>query len=135
MALDLRLFALRERADRLRMGSVRAQGDDWRTLAEDAISALEWSVGPGHLDLGSKSDGSHVEALKRALKIARAAQNTYVGRHWPDQREMRRDGIGFGLNDGEHEDRIRRFLYECQPEFLVQYLEQAISDLVAEGRP
>ena len=57
------------------------------------------------------------------LKIARAAHNTYVGRHWPDMRDMRLDGIGFGLNDGEHEARIRRFLYEFQPEFAVQWLE------------
>lgn len=74
-------------------------------------------------------------SLTALLKIARAARNTYVGRHWPDKGAMRRDGIGFGLNDGEHEDRIRRFLYECQPEFLVQYLEQARTALAAPAAP
>jgi hypothetical protein len=77
-----------------------------------------------------KQPGSQTAVgLRRLLAIARGAQNTYVGRHWPDHRAMRRDGIGFGLNDGEHEERIRRFLYECQPEFLVQYLEQALDAL------
>ena len=71
--------------------------------------------------------------LRWLLKIVRAAQRTWVGQHWPGIEAMRRDGIGFGLNDGEHEDRIRKFLYECQPEFLMQHLEAALVAIEAEA--
>jgi hypothetical protein len=37
------------------------------------------------------------DRIKTLRRIAREAQNTYVGRHWPTMEAMRVDGIGHGL--------------------------------------
>lgn len=65
-----------------------------------------------------------VAMLPRLRRIARAAQNTYVGRNWPSMEDMRKDGIGHGLiEDRAHERFIRRYLDTFQPEFMVDLLD------------
>ena len=62
--------------------------------------------------------------LRKLRRIAREAQGTYVGRHWPTMAEFRRDGIGYGLvEDAANERFIRRYLAEFQPELVLQMLD------------
>lgn len=69
------------------------------------------------------TDLALAEALLRLQRIAREAQNTYVGRNWPTMADMRRDGIGFGLVENAANERcIRRYLDTFQPEFVVSLL-------------
>lgn len=69
--------------------------------------------------------------LKRYRSVAREAQATYVGRHWPSMRDMRRDGIGSGLvEDRANEARIRRYLDTFQPEMLVAMLDAWLAERV-----
>jgi hypothetical protein len=72
------------------------------------------------------SENAH-RHLKDLRRLAARAQNSYVGRNWPDMESMHRDGIGFGLNDREKEAAIRRYLYEFQPEFMLQVLDTVLA--------
>jgi hypothetical protein len=68
---------------------------------------------------------STIRDLRALRRIAREAENTYVGRHWPSMADMRRDGVGFGLvEDRAHERAIRRYLDTFQPAFVVDLLGQ-----------
>lgn len=65
------------------------------------------------------------DLLPTLVRRARAAQQTYVGRHWPSVKDMRRDGVGYGLvEDRANEAKIHRYLDTFQPEFMVDLLAE-----------
>lgn len=77
------------------------------------------------IETATRNLAPFLAALPRYRRIAREAQATCVGTHWPSMDDMRRDGIGHGLaEDRAHERRIRRFLDTFQPEFVADLMER-----------
>jgi excisionase family DNA binding protein len=102
-----------------------AEADAWTPARPGRPrAALGESVSPEPGVRLSENAHRHLKDLRR---LAARAQNSYVGRNWPDMESMHRDGIGFGLNDREKEAAIRRYLYEFQPEFMLQVLDTVLA--------
>jgi hypothetical protein len=67
------------------------------------------------------NDDALLAYAKLLRRKAVAAGKTWVGRHWPDTRQLGRDGVGVDFS--ERGPAVRSYLAAVEPEIMVELLD------------